>query len=330
MLHSLISSSQPYSILVLVSTLVALLLYGSSVCACACTCSEQSVSVTETKELCVSVDVSRRSFTFPYLFFSPQEDVVKSSCMSVVSFRQVGLLLQHLYLSTPIYFSTDSLDSCTKNHLQVQPVCSCITPSDSYRGLCTCSGEGFFFYELSTRAQISIVGLKKPQTKQKTQANKTSPSPVYQLLKQAMKPSLDPLPALFNCSVPFLASLQSPMQDLVTIFFKFTSIFKESAASFSTSSFTQIWHYYFKCRRIWVLTGLTSLSRNSLKSASSAPVPACGMFQDSCSVTQSFSLFHFHSIFSFSLAGERNVMASYAGQCGGWEIFHLLLIFFFL
>lgn len=49
---------------------------------------EQSVSVTETKELCVSVDVSRGcTCAFPYLFFSPKEDVVETSCASKVSFR---------------------------------------------------------------------------------------------------------------------------------------------------------------------------------------------------------------------------------------------------
>lgn len=48
---------------------------------------EQSVSLPETGELCVSMDVSRGyTFTFPSLFFSPEEDGVESSCASAVSF----------------------------------------------------------------------------------------------------------------------------------------------------------------------------------------------------------------------------------------------------
>lgn len=78
-------------------------------------------TVTETNKL-VSLWMSVRgyTFTFPCLFFSPQEDVVKSYCAGAVPFRWDGLLLQDLYLSTVIYLLTGSLDSYTKSSVCVQ------------------------------------------------------------------------------------------------------------------------------------------------------------------------------------------------------------------
>ena len=147
-MHSLISSSQPYSVLVLVSTVVALLLYSSSVCVCPCKCSQSRVSVTETEELCVSMDVSRGYiFTFPCLFFSTQEEVVKSSVLVQFPLDRMVCYFRICTCRQSFTFQLVVLIAL----LEVQPVCSCIPSSDSYGRAIYCLDE-VFPDKLSTRA----------------------------------------------------------------------------------------------------------------------------------------------------------------------------------
>lgn len=148
-LHSLISSSQPHRVLVLVSTIVALLLYSSSVCACPCKCSQSRLSLLlKPINLCLC-GCQSEDILLPFLAFSSAHRKMWWKVTVLVQFPLDGMVCYFRICTCQQSFTYWLVVLIAI--LKVQSVFSCIPSSNSYGRDIYCLDE-VFPDKLSTRA----------------------------------------------------------------------------------------------------------------------------------------------------------------------------------
>lgn len=157
MLHSLISSSQPYGVLVLVSTVAALLLYSSSVCACPCKCSRSRVSLFLKPRNFVSPWMSVEDILLPFLAFSSAHRKMWWKVPVLVQFPLDRMVCNFRICTRRQSFTSQLVVLIAL--LKVQPVCSCIPYSDLCGRGIYCLDE-VFPDKLSTREYVLILPKK--------------------------------------------------------------------------------------------------------------------------------------------------------------------------